>query len=186
MPLRDPYGGVPRDAQIEGVSADRLAELIGPNSAYYLPRFFNMSRNKSKVSWNWAGFLVPYNWLLYRKNILAGTLAFVFYTIINIFSQLATTPLQEAVNNRQERLLLLAVGICALAELALSLAVGLFGNYLYLRSLLKKAKAYPSAPAPLSPANNFRSTGGTSFALAIAPELLLMFLMYALILFTPI
>ena len=198
VPLQDPYGGVSREEQIEGVSVDQITELVGPNSAYYLPRFLKMSRGGSKVSWNWAAFLIPYNWLLYRKNIAWGALVFLFTQALSFISQMAMTPIEKALDmtsqtammesmlklaeNPRMYLLMLIVSAVMFIDLLVRVLVALFGNYLYMRQIVKKAQQLQENPAPQYN-RNFRTVGGTSFALAIAPELLLMFAMYVLMFF---
>ncbi len=201
VPLQDPYAGIPRSEQIEGVTVDELAELIGPNSAYYLPRFLRMSRGGSKASWNWAGFLLPYNWLLYRKNVLWGTLAFLFWTALSVISQIAVAPFENVLNMQSQatmmqamntlmqsqsgRMLTIILFATLILEVILRVVVGLFGNYLYMRSILKKAKRLQQNPSLRFP-RRFRDTGGVSFLLAAAPYVVTMFAMYLLILFAPI
>lgn len=88
MPVFDPYGGVPHEETIEDVSAEDLVTFTGSNSAYYLPKFYKMSRGGSKCVWNWASFFLTPYWLLYRKNFLSGILVLLFYigkTIVNGF-----------------------------------------------------------------------------------------------------
>ena len=67
MPVFDPYGGVPHEETIEDVSAEDLVTFTGSNSAYYLPKFYKMSRGGSKCVWNWASFFLTPYWLLYRR-----------------------------------------------------------------------------------------------------------------------
>lgn len=201
VPLQDPYAGIPRSEQIEGVTVDELAELIGPNSAYYLPRFLRMSRSGSKVSWNWAGFLLPHNWLLYRKNVLWGILSFLFWTALSVISQVAAVPFEEVLSmptqeamiqamttlmqNPSLRILAVIIFATLVLEIVLRVVVGLFGNYLYMRSILRKAKRLQQNPSLRFP-RRFRDTGGVSFLLAFAPYVVTTFVMYLLILFAPI
>lgn len=192
VPLHDPYGGVPRTEEIDGVSVDHIAELVGNNSAYYLPRFHKMTHGGSKISWNWAAFLIPANWLLYRKNFVWGIVVFLLETVFQLFSQFGSNslfivdpatemmylkPFELLMADSQARLLLLIMGIASIASLVLSILIGMFGNYLYLQSILKKAKRQQQNPQ-LRYDRSFLKTGGTSFALAIAPELLVLVVEY--------
>lgn len=189
----DPYGGVPRHETIDGVPIDTMVKLIGPNSAYYLPRFYRMTHGGSKISWNWSAFLFSYNWLLYRKHFLWGSIAFVLFTAASFFSQVVMDQLQtmlgattmqammlsaqKVMASEQGQLLWSIVSLLSLISLALYVLVGMFGNYLYLRTLLRKAKKLEDEP--LSPYDqSFRKSGGVSFALAMAPQLLLLLISY--------
>lgn len=193
QPLQDPYGGVPRTETIDGVPVDTVATLIGPNSSYYLPRFYRMTHGGSKISWNWSAFLFSYNWLLYRKHLLWGGIAFVIFTILSFFNQAVLEQLQATVNatdieamlratqtmmaSTQGQLLWSILSLLSLVTLALHILLGLFGNYLYLRLILRKAKKLDGQPPSLYD-QNFRKSGGVSFALAISPELLMLLLSY--------
>ncbi len=191
----DPYGGVPRTETIDGVSVETVAQMLGPNSTYYLPRFYNMSHGGSKISWNWAAFFFSYNWLLYRKNFLFGILAFVISTALTVLSNMAMTQLEilvnattvEALIQAADRILsseqgMLLWGIASLISLLLIIfrvMLGMFGTYLYMRTLLRKVQK--NGEAPLSPYDQtFRKSGGVSFALAAAPELLIVLAEYIL------
>ena len=78
---------------------------------------------------------------------------------------------------------MLIVGIASIASLVLSILIGMFGNYLYLQTILKKAKRQQQNPQ-LKYDRSFLKTGGTSFALAIAPELLVIVIEYVQIIIT--
>lgn len=169
-PLQDPYGGLDRNERIGEFTVDELAEVIGPNSAYYLPRFKKMTTDGSKISWNNAAFFFSHKWLLYRKNILWGIVFFAAAFLTHLLAQLFVP---EAATNgflglpQQERIL---YGILSLAELALMVLTGLFGNYLYMLSVFRKARKYRENPKPPHE-RSFLEQGGTSFALFMSPVL---------------
>ncbi len=186
MPVQDPYGGVPRDAVIEGVPVNAIVEQVGQNSAYYLPRFYRMANGGSKVSWNWAAMFFESKWLLYRKNCLWGLLSFVVLTALSLLNELWIMPqwLTAAGVKTTEDLLLTMdkwitnetalkwYGLFALITLimvAAQVLIGMFGNYLYMRSVLRKIKKQ----GPQSPygSQGMFTSGGVSFFLAILPQL---------------
>ncbi len=186
MPLQDPYGGLSRDEEIEGVRVDELVDLIGANSAYYLPRFKQMSSSGSKVSWNGAGFFLPCNWLLYRKNILFGIPALIIWLVTNAFSQIVAEKLEQtmAAGGEAFRTLFLILSLLSLVDLLLRLAVSLFGNYAYMRLILKKARhlrEHPTKPHE----RGFFASGGVSFALGAVPLILTTLLAYVMLFFLP-
>ena len=185
-PLQDPYGGIPRDTEIEGITVNEIVDLVGPNAAYYVPQFLRMSQSGSKTSWNWAGFLLPHNWLLFRKNIVWGIVASVLWTVICLASYLVMLATESiAFANADPALLSMITVICTAVELALRLTVGLLGNYAYMQSVLRKARKLREHPQ--SQYNrNFSTSGGTSLALAIIPYAIPFFIAYALMLFSPI
>jgi Tfp pilus assembly major pilin PilA len=49
---------------------------IGPNTAYYLPRFDAMDAGGSKAGWHWPAFFVTSYWFIYRMMWLPGLLCF--------------------------------------------------------------------------------------------------------------
>ncbi len=195
VPIQDPYGGVPRTEEIDGIPVDQIAELVGNNSSYYLPRFYKMTHGGSKISWNWSAFLLSSNWLLYRKNLLWGIVAFVLETIFQVFNNISLdtlTVVDEANNtilylpidtilaSSPAKLMLIILFVASFALLALRIFMGMFGNYIYLQTILKKAKNQQQNPQ-LKYDRSFLKTGGTSFALAIAPDLLYLAVEYILL-----
>lgn len=173
-PVQDPYGGLSPDERIGDFTAAELAEVVGTNATYYLPRFKKMTESGSKISWNNAAFFFSHNWLLYRKNILWGIVffaaAFTTQLLVQLFVPEAFA--MELIQlSRQQRLL---YGILSMAELALSVLTGLFGNFLYMLSVFRKARKNRENQTPLHE-RSFLEQGGVSFALFFAPALLLSF-----------
>lgn len=84
--------------------------LIGSKTEYYLPRFEKMETLNSFTDWNWAAFFFGFWWMLYRKMYVFGAVA------------LAVTELLS---------LLTIPGL----GLLVSLAVGVVGNFLYMKDI---------------------------------------------------
>ena len=198
MPLHDPYGGVSRTEDIDGVPVDQIAELIGSNSAYYLPQFYRMTHGGSKISWNWAAFLLPANWLLYRKNLVWGIVITLVQTVIEFFLSFGTLPLftadpsgrvltlqplEKLLADPHSRMLLLLAFVALMSMLIIRILFGMLGNYLYLQAILKKAKRQQKNPE-LRYDRSFLKTGGTSFALAIIPTMLPLIVEYVQLIVT--
>ena len=184
-PLQDPYGGVDPNARIGDFTANELADVIEANSAYYLPRFKKMSETGSKVSWNNAAFFFGGNWLLYRKTLVWGAVFSAIFILFQVLLQvfIPHSEVGELVPlTLQHRLLF---GILSVAELALSALVGVFGNYLYMQSVFRKAQKNRENPKPPHE-RSFFEKGGVSFALFMAPSLLITFVLYIIVLFVPI
>lgn len=186
-PFGDPFGGVPRSEQISGVPVELVAQVVGQNSAYYIPRFLSMSRSGRKVSWNWAAFLLPSNWLLFRKNVLWGTLCFLFSGAMEIFFSFAGSRIQSyqltPLADEKLQLYVLIYLIASFAVTGICVAMGLFGNYLYMQQVLRKARKLMGNP-DLQYNQSFFVTGGTSIGAAIAPEILVFLVQYVFLLFT--
>lgn len=91
--------------------------LIGEKQVYYVTQFKKAKANTNHITWNWTAFFFAPFWLMYRKMYAYGAAVF-------------------AVN-----LIILLTGVTALQVLStgLSVAAGLFGNYIYMLWLEKKA-----------------------------------------------
>ncbi len=181
-PMHDPLGGIPRGETIDGVAVETLAEVIGPNSAYYLPRFYQMSRSGKKRSWNLSAFLFTAKWLLYRKNLLIGWLIFAFEFVLSFFSLYADIQLEKFGSaaffaSPNGRFLYLMMAVTSVATIALCVLLGLFGNWLYMQQVLKKARKLKEDP-DLQYNQNFLNTGGVSPAMALLPFVILLFVQY--------
>lgn len=191
---QDPFGGIPRTEEIDGVSVETIVAVLGQNSAYYLPRFYKMSRTGKKTSWNWSAFLLGYNWLLYRKNLLWGWLCFAFLTVIDYFYTQAYEPLMGQLQQFAQApatfqlpenagFLYLILLITMAVMVVVQVVLGLFGNWLYMQNVLKKARRLRDDP-DLQYNQSFLNTGGVSFAMAILPNLVLVFVQYIILLFS--
>ena len=90
IPMFDPYGGLPKDTTIDGVTVENIANFVGSNSARYINKFSSLSKNK-KGSWNWAAFLFPAGWCFARKMIPQG----ILYLVLQVASTLCAIPLNE-------------------------------------------------------------------------------------------
>ncbi|HJD23219.1 MAG TPA: DUF2628 domain-containing protein [Firmicutes bacterium] len=158
MPVVDPLGGVPQGESIDGERAEDLAAFVGPNSAYYLPRFYKMAKTGSRLSWNWPAFLITPYWLLYRKQYLAGGILLaleVVKTFLNafilgtyIYPQLdmsSTAAMYQSMfaltQSGRLTLYVLMLSLLTLITLLIHVLFGLIGNSLYRRDAVKKVKA---------------------------------------------
>ena len=199
MPVNDPYGGVGRDESIEDVTADEAVQVIAVNSQYYLPRFKRMSQNGSRVSWNWPAFLITPCWLLYRKNLLAGILTLAFWVARSALSMIISVQLiyplmsegtylemyqaiEALMASSQTRLILIALLLAGFTEFLLRIFFGLFGNYFYMRQVVRKAKKWREDPNARYK-QNLLTSGGISFALGTVAYLLIFCTQYLVIFF---
>lgn len=116
-----------------------ICRLIGKNSDYYVRKFQEMKSQDKQISWNWAAFLVPVLWLLSRKMLLIAVLVDV---ILQIFL---------AVDG--------ALGL--IMTLAAAVVFGVFGNYIYMNYVDKKAEEAKNMAEP-SKTEFIEKKGGTS------------------------
>lgn len=153
--------------------------FTGSNSAYYLPKFYKMSRGGSKCVWNWASFFLTPYWLLYRKNFLSGILVLLFYigkTIVNGFILYGTIipsiadasgsytigALQNALMSGDFTIYVWILFLGSIADLLIRLLFGLMGNYLYLRTAVSRIKKLRQKNSG-NYRQNLMAAGGVSF-----------------------
>lgn len=107
--------------------APEIRQLVGDKAAYYIPRFQQMKRQGKQTSWNWAAFLVAPYWMIYRKMYAYG----------------------GAVLGAGFLLSLLGTGFATLLSLAGYIALGIFGNGIYLKFLEGKADRARTMSQPM-------------------------------------
>lgn len=189
VPTVDPYGGVSPQETIEDIPAEEWLSFTAVNTAYYLPRFKRIAQGK-KVSWNWPAFLLTPYWLMYRKNYLAGSLLLLFSVLKTFVETLVTyrflitdpltttadyfSAIQAAALDESKQIFFTILFLFLLAEIALRVLFGLFGNYVYYHTALHRMqqlrrKNPDTYRARLAPA------GGISFAFAALSYAVLQF-----------
>ena len=177
-PAGNPYGGVAAGTEIEGVPVEEIIELVGPNAGYYLPRFFELSRKKSKISWNFSAFLLTDTWLLYRKNIALGIPASIIAILLSGIQEIVLAMQESANLPPQTANLLLVISFAVMVVAgAIRVLLGLFGNWLYMRQVLNQARKLRGNPRPLLQ-RGFFEKGGTSLGLALSPSIIVALLTY--------
>ena len=136
------YAGYGQNAVIDPV----MAGLIGTNMQYYVPEFQKMMSRNEKASWNWAAFFFAPYWFIYRKMYGYGIamLAGCFFPVLDVF------PLFSV--------LLLAGYI----------VIGIFGNYIYMKELEKRARRAKAWGEPYRSQFIFRNGGGSALAVVLA------------------
>lgn len=123
------------------VDAD-IQMLIGVNSDYYLPKFQEIRGLNKKNTWNWPAFLITPYWMIYRKMYVYGAVALGISFVL---------PLLE---NTIGYLLLLCGYI----------ALGIFGNYIYMDFLKKKAIKVKAMNEPFKTRFVVKNSGVNSIA----------------------
>lgn len=116
--------------------------LIGTNTDYYLKRIDTI--NSKKANWNWAAFLLAPFWMIYRKMYIYGA------------AVLGGMLLLSFIRNWVGYILLLGIYI----------VLGLFGNFIYLFYITKKAAQAKSQPAQTK-SLFIAKYGGTNMTAAI-------------------
>lgn len=155
----NPCGGVDPKEDIGGVPAEELAACVQVNTAYYLPRFFAMSRGGSRVRWNWAAFFCGPYWLLFRKAYLPGGLFWGALALLRTLFTMVTCKnirpfLGEAATNAEQmtrymqiltdgtvsETVILLLNLLLFLQFMVHLLCGLFGNWLYMRTTVRRVR----------------------------------------------
>lgn len=123
------------------IDAD-IQMLIGVKSEYYIPKFQEMSAQNKKNTWNWPAFLIEPYWMLYRKMYAYGA----------------------AVLGISFVLFLLGTTIGSLLSLCGYIALGIFGNYIYMNFLEKKATQVKAMNEPYKTQFVMQNSGVNSTA----------------------
>lgn len=94
-----------------------VQRLIGTKTHYYIPRFQVMKSQGKSASWNWPAFLVTPYWMIYRKMYGLGAAILAADIIISLIGS----------------------GFLSLLAFGGYIALGIFGNSVYMRHLERKA-----------------------------------------------
>lgn len=103
-----------------------VQSLIGQKSEYYVPKFNELKTQNKKTTWNWCSFLFAPYWFIYRKMYGYGA------------AVLGGAFLLSLINN-------IAISLMSLAGY---IVFGVFGNYIYMQTLEKKAIQLKSMSEP--------------------------------------
>lgn len=117
--------------------------MVRDNVEYYEPKFRLMKATAKKTSWNWPAFLVSPFWLFYRRMYVYGIIFIVGTSILG--------------------------GISAfLLPILANIALGVFGNYIYMNFLEKTISDASNLQEPYRSKNIASRTGANPTAVWIA------------------
>ena len=140
----DPTAGLDPAEEFDGTTLGDIAEFVSVNRFYYLPLFRLMKTTGRKISLNLVCLLFPELQFAYRKMWLYTLLTVLAKTLLGI--PYAMTMLTEQFGIRLTWVDVTAPGFgrlalfTNLADMLLSGALCLFGNYLYYRYSVRKIK----------------------------------------------
>lgn len=182
----DFLGGVPGDMDIgEGVTANEAKRFVAANTPRYIPKFASMKTGK-KLSWNWAAFLFPCEWLCARKMYIFG----IIVGILTVAASLMSVPMLFALESAgilsgesmysasnisaiadsigelgNATILLMMAGV--VFDLAIRLIVALFGDWWYRNQTISCIKRMRAESEDMD--RDYRRLGGVNlYALLIA------------------
>ena len=120
-----------------------VLRMVRDNVEYYEPKFRLMKATNKKTSWNWPAFLVPSFWLFYRRMYVYGIIFIVGTSILGAVSALVLPILAN-------------------------IALGVFGNYIYMNFLEKTISDANNLQEPYRSQNIASRTGANPTAVWIA------------------
>lgn len=160
-PYRSPFSEADNYAtgeEIDGIATEDLANVVGVNMSYYIPRFQRMNRGGSG-GWNWAAFLLSPYWLFYRKQYGLGAIYFVILMLIKVAGAFLPADLYDPT--------VLAINYALMGVwLALSLLLGIKGNAFYFAHCKKKVRT-AKAKTPDLTSTELGARGGVSAGVAV-------------------
>lgn len=193
FPPIDFLGGVAPDEIIEdGVTAKEARNFVISNTARYIPKFTQISKEE-KTSWNFMAFFFPTEWLLSRKMYKQGFLFGIFMLI----SDLLSLPFQQAIlnlgyfdiktyaeipdflvaniaNGGIHYAVLIALFVGITFSFALRLVAAFLGDYWYRQHVITKVKEIKLNSDNI--ADDFRKQGGVNLFLFLIALLVTQYL----------
>lgn len=146
--VSDPLGGIDPDEPIGGVSAKDLADVVGPKSPQYLRIFHILNKVKRAFPLNLSALLFDIPWLFTRKMYLPAigvTLLELALSAPTVWAVIVTAIAGEALQFSGSFWFLYHA--CNVLQWVLRIALGLFGNRLYMNHCVEKVrqlrKKYP-------------------------------------------
>ena len=82
-PFFNPLGGLSPQDTIEGIPVTEIAMFVGPNSHYYLPRFYQLA-HKGSGGFCWSGAVISFIYFLYRKVALFAVISVVLSLCLSL------------------------------------------------------------------------------------------------------
>lgn len=194
----NPFGDIKKDTVLEDdVVAEELARFTLINPSRYVKKFFSLNK-KNRISWNWAAFLFPCEWSLYRKCYRSG----ILMGVLLVAAALLTMPMEKALsqfvldNATYQQMMMLLIEnsdkigllpmILSLISGAITLGVrifaGVFGDYIYRGTAIEHIKEIKASPDEKD--DLYRKKGGVNIILFLVayivrsylPAIIFMFL----------
>lgn len=144
--------------KMDGIATEDIANVVGINTNYYIPRFRRMDQGGSG-GWNWAAFLLSPYWLFYRKQYGLGAIYFSILMVIKVASAFIPVDLNDPT------ILLLNYALIGI-WLGLSLILGIKGNAIYFAHCKKKVRSAKEKIPDLT-SIELGSRGGVSAGMAV-------------------
>lgn len=201
----DPMCGFnPDEEYADGLTTRDIADYVGTNTHYYLPKFKVMKETGFKLSINFPAMFFPEFYLAYRKMPFAALLVLLINTIIaipksvaNIASVLNENGLKDMMISMYPDLeeiiiklagidlsggsLVIMCNICSIISMVIIFIFAAFSNYFYYKSVISKGGKIKKAAVEsgMDYSMLLKSSGGTSVGTMILFIILRLFSSYA-------
>ena len=143
---------VPPEEEIDGIQAQDYAAYIGRNAHYFLLRFREIFRSKTKII-NSSAFFFQGGYFLYRKMYGTGILIFLIQLLISLPQYLMTyqaiTSSSTLMPSNSMTSITTISMLCQILSLAMRFVCGFLANTLYMRHCqrqIAKARAVTTSP----------------------------------------
>ena len=132
-----PMLGLNPDEEFDGVTIGELCTYIGSNHVYYLPIFLSMKETGRKISFNLIGLISPTIYFSSRKLWIPAFASLLIKLVLSIpalLLYLVELPQFEYLIGRLNldgSFFSGLVNLCSVGDIAFSVFVGLFANFIY-------------------------------------------------------
>jgi uncharacterized protein YecT (DUF1311 family) len=138
------------DHSVPVAGEEATSLFIGKNHEYFKRKWKIAEGKKDKQSWNWAALILGFSWMAYRKMYLYS-FTFIGAVLIEQLCEYAFS-FPDKISN--------AINI------AIAIAFGKFGNYLYMQHVEKKVKEICALNSPDHVNQELAKQGGTNIGAA--------------------
>ncbi len=174
----DRLGGVNKNENFDGVSADELADFIGNSSRYYLPEFKRIKEG-GKTKFNFAAFVFSSYWFFYRKQYKWGIIASIVLTIFSIYDIICNLAYIVDPSYQITKTGVIISYVCYFLYISCKVLVSIFANKIYYKHCIKKVKKIKSiSPTIDAYRSNLKTKGNVSILAASLVGMLSVVLMY--------
>lgn len=135
-----------KDSDLEGIKLDDYAKFVKTNPLIFLSNFIRFGKFGGKISINFAAFLFPHLYFLFRKMNLVGIIMLVATALLNIptaIEYLSAGTMGFSLDIGIDVTGRVFQGISAATwyvSMALQFVAGFFGNYMYYKFAQKKIR----------------------------------------------
>ncbi|MBR6107165.1 MAG: DUF2628 domain-containing protein [Oscillospiraceae bacterium] len=163
----DPCVGLDPEETLDGATMREVAEFVGTNRFYYLPRFRLMKQTGRKFSFNLVCLFFPHfyfanrkMWVLTIGSMLLEMLLGIPRVLVYMYEQLGISVSWANVNSAGFARL---DSVCSVVGLIVSAFWGLFANYLYYRHTVRRIRSIKrGAGSEAAMHDRIQTEGGTN------------------------